>query len=160
MSAPVKHDAGKPAVDLLLGPGGIEIAKALTFGAAKYRDRFNYARGEGLAFSRLAGALGRHIAEWLGGSDRDAETGLHPLAHAGACVHMLLNLIAWRRGIDDRFQPGDPGVTLRIPATPESEAPPLSAEPKCATCDAVLAEPDSLESGSCWMCRVGQGRCP
>jgi hypothetical protein len=98
---PEKHDIGKPQLDLLLNPGALEIAKALTYGAVKY-GRFNYLTGGGLAYSRLASAVARHLTAWLMREDWDAESGLSHLAHAGASLVMLADLEARGLGVDDR----------------------------------------------------------
>jgi hypothetical protein len=102
----VKHDAGKPRMSLLLTPGGVEVARALTYGAGKYSP-FNYRNGDGLDHSRLADAALRHIAAYLAGEDLDPESGLPHLAHAGASINMLLDLIVLGRGKDDRWR-GEP----------------------------------------------------
>lgn len=103
MTEATKADAGKPLAHLLLSPGGIAIAKALTHGAAKYKDQYNYRRGKGLAYTRLAGAACRHIAAWLCREPVDPESGLSHLAHAGACVIMLADLESLGLGEDDRW---------------------------------------------------------
>jgi hypothetical protein len=106
LKTPEKLDTGKPQVDLLLNPGALEVAKALTYGAGKY-GRYNYLSGDGLAYSRLAGAAARHLTAWLAREGRDEESGLSHLAHAGASIVMLADLEARCLGIDDRW----PGVT-------------------------------------------------
>ena len=104
-AAAIKHSKGKPRHDLLLTPGGTLIARALQFGGVKYQDAFNYARGEGLSYTDLARAAAGHIAAFLQCEELDPESGLPHLAHAGASVKMLLDLVVWNRGIDDRFDP-------------------------------------------------------
>lgn len=71
----------------------------MTFGAAKYGSH-NW-RG-GMAWGRLAAAAFRHMAAWCRGEDTDAESGLSHLAHAAACVLMLLECTARDVGEDDR----------------------------------------------------------
>lgn len=104
MSA-IKLDTNKPRVDLLFTPGGLQIARALEYGARKYEDPYNYASGDGLAYSRLVAAAGRHLTAFYSGEDLDPESGLPHLACAGASVKMLLDLVAWGRGVDDRWRP-------------------------------------------------------
>lgn len=103
MSGAIKYDQGKPHLDLVLTPAGIEIGKALTFGGQKYKDDWNYMRGTGLQWRRLGAACLRHVSSWLNGEDQDPESGLHHLAHAGACIVMALNLVMLKRGADDRM---------------------------------------------------------
>lgn len=102
MSEPQKLDLGKPQLDLLLNPGAVTIAKALTYGAKKY-GRHNYLAGKGLEYSRLAAAAARHLTAWLAGEAVDSESGLPHLAHAGASIVMLADLEARGLGVDDRF---------------------------------------------------------
>ena len=100
----VKHDAGKPKVGLLLTPGGLQVAQALTYGASKYSP-YNYRNGTGLTHSRLTDAALRHIAAHLAGETYDPESGLYHLAHAGASVNMVLDLLCLGLGTDDRWTP-------------------------------------------------------
>jgi hypothetical protein len=95
-----KHDAGKVRLDLLPYESLEEIGKVLTFGASKYDDH-NW-RG-GMAWSRLLGALLRHIFAWASGQDKDPETGLSHLAHAGCCIVFLLSYEKLGAGEDDRY---------------------------------------------------------
>ncbi len=102
-----KHDKGKPRVDLLPSRGLIEIAKVLGFGASKYAPH-NW-RG-GMAWSRLIGAILRHILAYNEGEDFDKETGLSHLAHAGADILFLLEYEATHKAQDDRWrQPNKQG---------------------------------------------------
>ena len=84
-----KFDGGKVMLELLPWEALIEIAKVLTFGAGKY-GAHNW-RGTGLSYSRLLGAALRHLSAWAMGEDRDKETGLSHLAHAGCCILFLLS---------------------------------------------------------------------
>lgn len=95
-----KYDGGKPRMDLLSSIALEEIAKVMTFGAKKYGD--NNWRG-GIAWSRVLGALFRHGFSFLGGEDKDPETGLSHLAHVGCCVMFLLEYEVTRREFDDRW---------------------------------------------------------
>lgn len=96
-----KHDGGKTRLDLLPFDALSEVADVLAFGARKYAAH-NWALG--MQWSRLIGAALRHIFAWAMGQDKDPETGLSHLAHAGCCI---LFLIAYQRrgvGEDDRFK--------------------------------------------------------
>lgn len=95
----VKHDQQKIRWDLVPYDAVNEIAKVLTFGAAKYEAR-NWERG--MDWSRAFGALQRHLTRWFHGQDKDKETQLTHLANAGCCLFFLL---AWELrgvGVDDR----------------------------------------------------------
>ena len=94
-----KHDTGKLRMDLIpVGPL-TEIAAVLTDGAAKYAE-WNWA--DGFKWSRLIGALLRHVFAWVGGEDKDQETGLSHMAHAGCCILFLLAHEQHGLGEDDR----------------------------------------------------------
>lgn len=65
-----------------------EIVKVLTIGARKYKD-WNWTKVPE-ARDRYYAAIWRHIIAYRSGEAKDQETGLHHLAHAGACVLFLL----------------------------------------------------------------------
>lgn len=94
-----KLDSGKVGVHLLPPKPLIEIAKVLDFGAKKY-DAYNWSKG--ILYSRVFGAAVRHMWAWWCGQDKDEETGLSHLAHAGCCVLFLLQYEINRRDFDDR----------------------------------------------------------
>ena|ERR1700682_4855695 len=96
----VKHDSGKVRMDLLSPIALEEIAKVMTYGAKKYGD--NNWRG-GLAWSRVVGALLRHVFSWIKREEIDSETGLSHLAHAGCCLMFLLEYSITHPELDDRY---------------------------------------------------------
>lgn len=100
-STAVKHDEDKPRMDLLPPLATVAVAQAMGYGASKYANH-NYLNGHGLDRLRLAGAALRHIFAWLAREDLDKESGLPHLAHAGASVLMLLELITRGKGKDER----------------------------------------------------------
>ena len=67
--------------------------------------RLNW-RGTEVRASVYVGALMRHVAEWMEGENFGSEAGLHPLAHALACIAILLDAEAAGTLIDDRNYPG------------------------------------------------------
>ena len=95
----IKHDQDKIRMDLVPWDVVVEIAKILTFGARKYADR-NWEKG--FNWSRVYGALMRHLTLWFQGQDTDAETGRSHLAHAGCCLFFLLAFVLRGVGKDDR----------------------------------------------------------
>lgn len=103
----VKHDSGKAPIDLIPYEALEEIAKVLDFGAKKYA-RANWAKG--IAISRLCAAALRHIFQFLAGENKDPESGLHPLAHAGCCLLFALWMIKRRPEMDDRWTNGLEGL--------------------------------------------------
>lgn len=100
-NAGTKHDDGKVRVELLPFESLSEIAKVLAFGAKKYADH-NWRKG--FAWSRLLGATLRHLFAWALGEDKDAETGLSHLAHAGCELMFLLAHELHGYGTDDRHK--------------------------------------------------------
>lgn len=97
----VKHDGSKIRVELLSVPAMEAIAEVMTFGARKYADH-NWRKG--FAWSRLIGAAIRHLFAWMRGEDRDPESGLSHLAHAGCCIMFLLESEICSLGRDDRYK--------------------------------------------------------
>ena len=96
----VKHDEGKPRMDLLPPEALREIADVLALGAQKY-DAHNWRRG--FAYSRLLAAALRHVFSWAGGEDKDPESGKSHLAHAACCLMFLITFEQTRTGTDDRY---------------------------------------------------------
>jgi hypothetical protein len=84
----VKYDGDKPRWDLMPMAQAEEIVKVLTFGAKKYPSADNWKRVEGAKDRYFAAAL-RHLTAWKNGEQKDKETGLSHLAHAGCCLLFL-----------------------------------------------------------------------
>lgn len=95
----VKWDRGKLPFHLL-PPELLEgVSSVLQFGAQKYSAR-NWELG--MAWSRPFGALMRHMWAWWRGEDRDEETGMSHLWHAGCCIAFLIAYEQRKVGEDDR----------------------------------------------------------
>jgi hypothetical protein len=97
-----KFDSGKADLSILSITAMSEIAKAFEFGSKKY-GRYNYLE-TGFQYTRLLSACMRHIGAWTWGEEYDQESGLSHLAHAGACVVMLLDHVHYKIGEDNRFK--------------------------------------------------------
>lgn len=100
MKEGVKYDAEKPRLDLLSTLALEEIAKVMAFGAQKYAAH-NWRLG--MSWSRLLRAGIGHLFAFMRGEDRDPETGLSHLAHAGCCVMFLLEYELTGNGVDNRW---------------------------------------------------------
>lgn len=100
-NAGLKNDQEKPRMELVPAGATLEIAKVLTFGAKKYAPH-NWRKG--FEYSRLIGALERHIAAFKEGEDLDPESGLPHMAHAGCCVMFLIEHQLKGYGTDDRYK--------------------------------------------------------
>jgi hypothetical protein len=97
----MKYDQEKNRLDLLSAPWISGVGQVLTFGAGKYAAH-NWRKG--IARSRLLGAALRHIFAYLGGEDRDPETGLLHLYHASCCLMFASELHFTRPDTDDRYK--------------------------------------------------------
>lgn len=104
-----KFDGGKTRIELFPPEALFGISEVLTFGAQKYEDR-NWEKG--MNWSRIFGALMRHMWCWFGGQgattrnfafgDLDGETGFSHLWHAGCCIAFLITYEERQIGTDDR----------------------------------------------------------
>lgn len=95
----LKFDNNKPDLTLLPRPAKEQIARVFMFGAKKY-GRSNYKKG--MEWTRLLAAAERHLTAFADGEDKDIESGENHLAHAGACIMMLIEFQARNLGTDDR----------------------------------------------------------
>jgi hypothetical protein len=99
----VKHDAEKPDMSLLSNTALVKVAEVMTFGKKKY-SAHNW-RG-GFFWSRPLAAAARHLYAYIGGEDKDPETGLSHIAHCMCCLMMVLEFEETHTGLDDRFKAG------------------------------------------------------
>jgi len=95
----VKFDQGKDPWHLAPIDAFRAIIKVLAFGAKKYAPR-NWEKG--MDWSRPYGALQRHLNDWWEGQDKDPETRMSHLWHAGCCVCFLIAYEIRGIGKDDR----------------------------------------------------------
>jgi hypothetical protein len=77
-----------------------EVIRAYNYGAAKYADH-NWRRG--YKWSLSFDALMRHATAWWEGEDKDPESGLSHLAHAGWHCLCLIWFQLNAKGTDDRY---------------------------------------------------------
>jgi hypothetical protein len=96
----IKHDSGKPRMDLLPYDALKEVAKVLGYGATKYSPG-NWSKG--IEVSRYIAATLRHIGEFTEGRDTDEESGVNHLAHAACDLLFALWMIQHRPDMDDRW---------------------------------------------------------
>ncbi len=105
----VKYDHGKTRLELIPPELLFSVGEVLTYGAKKYKDR-NWEVG--MHWSRVFGALMRHLWAWWGGrgptpksflfGDLDEETKFSHLWHAGCCLTFLIAYEERNVGEDDR----------------------------------------------------------
>ncbi len=101
-----RADAGKLNWSLMPFDALEEILKVLEFGALKY-DGWNFAKGEGMKWTRVSNSLVRHLFAWMRGEDNDPESGCSHLGHLGCNVIFLLYYIRYGEVYgagDDRFK--------------------------------------------------------
>lgn len=100
-STGIKHDQGKTELHLLSTIAVTKVAEVMSFGKIKYAEH-NW-RG-GFSWSRPLSAALRHIFAYIGGEDKDPESGLSHLAHAACCIFFLLEFEETHRHLDDRYK--------------------------------------------------------
>lgn len=102
---------GRKDVELFTAPplGLAEYGRVCSYGAnGKYAPN-NWRLG--FTWSLSANALLRHYLAWVGGEDRDPESGLHHLAHAAWHCLTLVQYANDHPEKDDRFgKPADPAT--------------------------------------------------
>jgi hypothetical protein len=95
----IKYDDEKNKLQLIPFLALERIANIFTFGAKKYGE-YNWTGG--ITYSRIYGALLRHLFAWIRGENLDPETGMSHLHHCGACIMMLIEMEEFRKDLDDR----------------------------------------------------------
>lgn len=99
MKEGVKFDGNKVRLELIPEELITGVGTILTFGAEKYDDR-NWELG--MDWSRVFGALMRHLYAWWRGEESDPETGESHLWHAACCIAFLMTYEQRGVGKDDR----------------------------------------------------------
>jgi hypothetical protein len=99
MSEAKKFDEGKAPWHLAPWDAFGAVVRVLAFGATKYDER-NWENG--MDWSRLFGALQRHLTAWWQGEGKDDESGMSHLWHAGCCIMFLIAYEMRGVGKDDR----------------------------------------------------------
>lgn len=102
----LKDQIGETKPPLHLIPPAAEVLEAVVMGlgARKYGP-FNWRSAQVRATVYIAAAK-RHLAQWLDGESLDTESGVSHLAHARACLGILLDAQATGNMVDDRPPPG------------------------------------------------------
>jgi len=106
-----KYDDGKVRLELIPPELLFAVGTILSFGAKKYADR-NWEKG--MKWSRVYGALMRHMWKWWAGKGPtnenflfgsiDDETKHSHLWHAGCCIAFLITYEERKVGEDDRYK--------------------------------------------------------
>lgn len=98
------YGRAKPSLGLFPSAALIECAEVFQSGANKY-GLANWRKDPVESMTYVHAAL-RHIFKWVDGQDVDEESGSHELAHAIACLAILIDAEAVYRLIDDRPHEG------------------------------------------------------
>jgi hypothetical protein len=97
-----KFDTDKLRLDLIPAEGEEGLGEAFTYGVTKYGDN-NWR--EGLQYSRLIGAIARHLRAFKEGEDRDKESGLYHVDSIAATAMMLSTFLRENRtDLDNRYK--------------------------------------------------------
>ncbi len=102
MADGVKHDGDKNRLDLLPVRALWEVSRVFTSGSGRYGD-WNWAQG--LKYSRIFGALLRHLFKWILGQSHDPDDGQHHLDSVIWCALVLRHYEYYRtryEKFDDR----------------------------------------------------------
>jgi hypothetical protein len=90
----------KPPLHLI--PPAAEIMESVVMGlGAKKYGAFNW-RSTNVKASVYVAAARRHLLQWFDGQNDDPESGVSHLAHARACLGILLDALATGHLADDR----------------------------------------------------------
>ena len=99
-----KYGIKKPSLHLIPASALLYLAKVMALGAAKY-GASNWLK-DPVSASTYVSAAFRHILQWADGEDIDPESGAPHLAHAMACMAIVLDAKANGTLIDDRVKTG------------------------------------------------------
>lgn len=111
-----RHGAAKPNLALIPAGAQLQIAPVFQLGAAKYGP-YNW-RKDAVEAECYVAACQRHLFSWLDGEDVDPESGELHLAHAAACLMILLDANACGKMIDNRPHPGRAAELIREKTKP------------------------------------------
>lgn len=101
MDKGMKFDEEKNRLELVDALAIEGIGKVLTFGAKKYSaDNWR----NGIEYTRLIGAIKRHLSSIEQGEDIDPESGLPHIDHIGCEVMFLSNFMKTRPDLDNRWK--------------------------------------------------------
>ncbi len=103
MKEGMKFDTDKVRLELIPPSLLYGIGTILTLGAKKYEDR-NWEKG--IKWSRVFGAMMRHMWSWWRREDKDDEWSKSHLWHAGCCLAFLIEYETTKKQYDDRPKGG------------------------------------------------------
>lgn len=101
----------KPSPALVPPVAILEVAQAFRDGANKY-SAFNW-RDKPVPSVTYINACLRHVYSWMDGEERSDDADVHHLAHAAACLMILLDAQKQGTLIDDRPKAGKATETIK-----------------------------------------------
>lgn len=106
----------KPPLSLIPGAARVQLAEAFRDGAVKYGPA-NW-RVDPVTASTYLNAAERHLISWQDGEEVASDSGVHHLAHAAACLLILLDAQASGTLQDDRPTPTVTAALIREKTRP------------------------------------------
>ncbi len=110
----------KPPLHLIPPAAEILESAVMALGAKKY-GAFNW-RSSRVKASVYVAAARRHLVQWFDGCDDDDESGVSHLAHARACLGILLDALVTGNVVDDRPPAGASTALIEILTDDEEES--------------------------------------
>lgn len=111
----------KPAIGLIPGPALVHIAAAFADGADKYGPA-NW-RDDPVSTTTYLNAALRHLLSYQDGERNASDSGVHHLAHAAACLAILLDAEEQGTLVDDRPTPGKSAAVIQRLTRPLAKTP-------------------------------------
>jgi len=105
----MKHDNGKPPINLVPSEAIIAAANVFAFGANKYGENNWRQDLNDFPMSRHYASIMRHMLAWNSGEDIDPESGLSHLHHA--MTQLMILTVCQQEAtadVDDRFRRVEP----------------------------------------------------
>ncbi len=106
-----RFGVAKPPLSLIPGQARVLLAEAFRDGARKYGPA-NW-RVDLVTASTYLNAAERHLISWQDGEENAEDSGVHHLAHAAACLLILLDAQASGTLKDDRPTPANTSRLIR-----------------------------------------------
>ncbi len=106
----------KPSISLIPGPALVHMADAFRDGAVKYGPA-NW-RDDPVSASTYTNAALRHLLSYWDGEDNAEDSGVHHLAHAAACLAIILDAEAQGSLKDDRPTAGQTSRLIKEKTRP------------------------------------------
>lgn len=112
----------KPSPGLVPPSAVLNLALAFRDGARKY-GAYNW-RKDPVSATTYIDAAYRHLMCWSDGEERAQDSGVHHLAHAMACMAILIDAQAQGTLVDDRPTPGTAPEIIKAETKPIETRPP------------------------------------